>query len=166
MISKDGRYFISNNILMGIQKAKEEKKVNASSILLFMLTTISSKNDEEMKLFAPSDTMDKLEKRWEEFDCEPAMKREIIKVSISDRYETPEENILDSVSDISLAESPDYACFIVSEEEAGKIRKTNQRLGFTGFEIKTPEEILKKKGIYPFRKNFLSDVQKCISENC
>jgi len=132
----------------------------------YILTQISSKSNRTIGFYGIAETLNGLEKKWKKLDCEPAIKRIIKKISKSSKYKTPEENILDNVSDIAVSQSPTYTCFLVNEIEYSKIIDTNKKLNFIGFGTYTPQMILKKYKVFPFDKKMLFRIQELINIFC
>ena len=161
-------FFISDGVINNVIKEKKEKQLGYSSILLFILTSIKDrdKNNREINFVCSEGIFDILETEWKERENEPAWKRMAIKIKISNKYASEDANFLDTVSDITLACSPNHSCFLVSSEEYERVFAENMKLNFQGFEITTPEKILSKLGVYPFGIDFTSKILKAIEDNC
>ncbi|MGB3479879.1 MAG: hypothetical protein WBB67_12050 [bacterium] len=164
----DGIYFISDRIFTEINQSKKDNKLIPASVLLFILTEFSHSNNNQIDFLCTCSSMENLKKQWanRKNEPEPAIMRELITVEDSSNFDTTEKNLLDVVSDKAINEAPRHTCLLVSEIEYDSIVKANEKLVFIGFEIVTPERLLKEIGIYPFKQNFIGRIRKFIEENC
>ena len=115
MIDKKGNYFLSDEFVNQLQKAKEEKKTNSQVILAQVLIAINRQRKLKLSNSGMKQLLDYWKVSKEETDPEPALKRNLDSNAIYNKFgEDRHANFLETISDLSVSNSPCYTCFLVT----------------------------------------------------